>query len=93
MGRRLTFPGSAEGVITTHVDTEGLDPRWASVTVVFNATPSAQAQALPEVAGREVALHPVQAASEDPVVRESSFDPATGTVTVPARTVAVFVSA
>ncbi|WP_219911754.1 pullulanase-type alpha-1,6-glucosidase [Nonomuraea fuscirosea] len=93
VGRRLTFPGSAEGVITMHVDTEGLDPRWASVTVVFNATPSAQAQTLPEVAGREVALHPVQAASEDPVVRESSFDPATGTVTVPARTVAVFVSA
>ncbi|MEU8356768.1 pullulanase-type alpha-1,6-glucosidase [Nonomuraea sp. NPDC048882] len=91
--RRLTFPGSAEGVIAMHVDTSGLDPRWASVTVVFNATPSAQEQPLPQVAGREVAPHPVQAASDDPVVRESVFDPATGTLTVPGRTVAVFVSA
>ncbi|MFB4274131.1 pullulanase-type alpha-1,6-glucosidase [Nonomuraea sp. MTCD27] len=89
--RRLTFPDSAEGVIAMHVDTSGLDPRWKSVTVVFNATPSAHPQAMPSLAGQEVALHPVQAASDDPVVRESAFDPATGTLTVPARTVAVFV--
>ncbi|SEG97249.1 alpha-1,6-glucosidases, pullulanase-type [Nonomuraea solani] len=88
--RRLSFPASAEGVIALHVDTAGLDPRWTSVTVVFNATPSACAQAMPESAGT-VALHPVQAVSDDPVVRESAFDPATGTLTVPARTVAVFV--
>ncbi|MEV0612397.1 pullulanase-type alpha-1,6-glucosidase [Nonomuraea sp. NPDC050404] len=89
--RRLSFPASAEGVIAMRVDTGGLDPRWKSVTVVFNATPSAHAQAMPSLAGHEVALHPVQAGSDDPVVRESSFDPATGTLTVPARTVAVFV--
>ncbi|MFG1705755.1 pullulanase-type alpha-1,6-glucosidase [Nonomuraea sp. M3C6] len=91
--RRLSFPGSAEGVITMHVDTAGLDPRWKSVTVVFNATPSAHPQELPSLAGQAVSLHPVQAESGDPVVREASFDPATGTLTVPARTVAVFVQA
>ncbi|MEV0389081.1 pullulanase-type alpha-1,6-glucosidase [Nonomuraea sp. NPDC050643] len=89
--RRLSFPGSPEGVIALHVDTAGLDPRWTSVTVVFNATPSEQTQPMPALAGREVALHPVQAASDDPVVRASAFDPATGALTVPARTVAVFV--
>ncbi|MFG6192092.1 pullulanase-type alpha-1,6-glucosidase [Nonomuraea sp. JJY05] len=90
---RLTFADSADGVIAMHVDTSGLDPRWSSVTVVFNATPSTQAQPMERLAGLEVELHPVQAASGDPVVRESSFDPGTGTLTVPARTVAVFVAA
>ncbi|MFB4263584.1 pullulanase-type alpha-1,6-glucosidase [Nonomuraea sp. GTA35] len=89
--RRLSFPASAEGVIAMHVDTEGLDPRWSSVTVVFNATPSEHTQAMPSLAGRQVALHPVQAGSADAVVRTASADRATGTLTVPARTVAVFV--
>ncbi|SPM00089.1 Neopullulanase / Maltodextrin glucosidase [[Actinomadura] parvosata subsp. kistnae] len=89
--RRLTFPASPEGMITMHVDTEGLDPRWASVTVVLNATPSPATQPMPELAGRQVTLHPVQAGSDDPIVRTSAFDPATGTLTVPARTAAVFV--
>ncbi|MFI6738273.1 pullulanase-type alpha-1,6-glucosidase [Nonomuraea sp. NPDC050451] len=89
---RLTFADSADGVIAMHADTSGLDPRWSSVTVVFNATPSTQAQPMERLAGQTVALHPVQAASGDPVVRESAFDPGTGTLTVPARTVAVFVA-
>ncbi|WP_378790223.1 pullulanase-type alpha-1,6-glucosidase [Nonomuraea fastidiosa] len=92
--RRLTFPASADGVIAMHVDTSGLDERWRSVTVVFNATPWTQTQAMPPSAGQArpgVRLHPVQANSADPVVRQSSYDPATGTLTVPARTVAVFV--
>ncbi|MFC4007246.1 pullulanase-type alpha-1,6-glucosidase [Nonomuraea purpurea] len=90
--RRLTFPGSPEGVIVMHVDVSGLDAHWTSVTVVFNATPSACAQAVEPLAGRAVALHPVQAGSDDAVVRCSSFEPATDTLTVPARTVAVFVA-
>ncbi|NUT40176.1 MAG: pullulanase-type alpha-1,6-glucosidase [Thermoactinospora sp.] len=88
--RRLTFPAAPDGVIVMHVDTSGLDPRWDAVIVVLNATPSPCAQPLP---GRDIALHPVQAGSADEVVRRSSFDPATGTVTVPARTAAVFVRA
>ncbi|MET8868418.1 pullulanase-type alpha-1,6-glucosidase [Nonomuraea sp. NPDC004580] len=85
--RRLTFPDSGEGVIAMRIDTSGLDELWRSVTVVFNATPSPQAQA----AGSHVTLHPVQAESADPVVRSSSYDPSTGTLTIPGRTVAVFV--
>ena len=36
-------------------------------------------------------LHPVQAASADPIVAGSTWDAATGTLTVPGRTTAVFV--
>ncbi|MFC4529216.1 pullulanase-type alpha-1,6-glucosidase [Sphaerisporangium dianthi] len=93
--KRLSFPvgggGETPGVITMHLDSSGVDPRWKSVTVVFNATPETQAQTVAALKGAQVALHPVQAASDDPVVRRSSFDPSTGTLTVPARTVAVFV--
>ena len=36
-------------------------------------------------------LHPVQRAGADPVVKGSTFDPATGKFNIPARTTAVFV--
>jgi pullulanase/glycogen debranching enzyme len=93
--KRLSFPlsGTAEtpGVLTMRLDGRGLDRRWSSVTVVFNATPAAAKQTVPGLRGKAVALHPVQRDSADPVVRTSAFDAATGTLTVPARTVAVFV--
>ncbi|MCK2219145.1 pullulanase-type alpha-1,6-glucosidase [Actinomadura sp. ATCC 31491] len=89
--RRLTFPASPEGVIAMHVDTAGLDERWRSVTVVFNATPAERRQPVPALVGREVALHPVQAGSADPVVRASAAERGSGTLVVPGRTVAVFV--
>ncbi|MFJ6776298.1 alpha-1,6-glucosidase domain-containing protein, partial [Kitasatospora sp. NPDC091257] len=41
--------------------------------------------------GTGQALHPVQAGGADRVVQRSGFDAATGTFTVPGRTVAVFV--
>jgi hypothetical protein len=41
--------------------------------------------------GADVALHPVLARSVDPAVRAASFDAATGTFSVPGRTVAAFV--
>ncbi|MGI5291577.1 pullulanase-type alpha-1,6-glucosidase [Nonomuraea polychroma] len=89
--KRVTFPASADGVITMHIDASGLDPRWKSITVVFNATPVTHTQAMTSLAGAPVTLHPVQAAAGDPVVKQSTHDPATGTLTVPARTVSVFV--
>ncbi|AGZ43807.1 pullulanase-type alpha-1,6-glucosidase [Actinoplanes friuliensis] len=86
--KRLTFPlsGTAETpcVITMHLDGRGLDRRWKSVTVVFNATPAEAAQTVPALKGTSVALHPAQ---HEP----ATFDRATGTFKVPARTVAVFV--
>ena len=52
--------------------------------MVFNATPAAATQTVPVLKGAAVGLHPLQ--------REAaSFDRATGTFTVPARTTAVFV--
>jgi pullulanase-type alpha-1,6-glucosidase len=86
--KRLSFPlsGTAEtpGVITMHLDGRGLDRRWKSVTVVFNATPAATTQTVPALRGANVGPHPRQH-------EQGSFDRATGTFTVPARTTAVFV--
>ena len=61
------------------------------MTVVFNATPAAATQTVPALRGADVALHPVLRYSADPALRHASFDAGTGTFTVPARSVAVFV--
>ncbi|MFE7230162.1 pullulanase-type alpha-1,6-glucosidase [Streptomyces sp. NPDC057596] len=83
--RKLSFPLSGgdetPGVITM---------RLGDLVVVFNATPERQRQRVAELAGTGYRLHPVQTAGADPVVKASSYERATGTFTVPARTVAVF---
>ncbi|WP_198045697.1 pullulanase-type alpha-1,6-glucosidase [Kitasatospora mediocidica] len=94
--QRLSYPlsgtpGETPGVITMHLDGTGLAGAEKGITVVFNATPTAQTQTVAALKGSAEALHPAQAAGSDPVVKQSAFDPATGTFTVPARTVAVFV--
>ncbi|MCP8708148.1 pullulanase-type alpha-1,6-glucosidase [Streptomyces sp. AC04842] len=82
---RLSFPLSGKdetpGVITM---------RLGDLVVVFNATPERQQQRVAALAGTDHRLHPVQAAGGDAVVKTSSYATATGTFTVPARTVAVF---
>ncbi|MEU6815289.1 pullulanase-type alpha-1,6-glucosidase [Streptomyces sp. NPDC046860] len=82
---RLSFPLSGEdetpGVITM---------RLGDLVVVFNATPQRQDQHVPALAGTAYRLHPVQASGTDEVVKSASYAPASGTFTVPARTVAVF---
>ncbi len=93
--QRLTFPlsgtaGEKPGVITQHLDGRGLGT-YRSVTVVYNATPNAQTQTVNSLAGTRQDLHPVQSGGSDPVVKQAAFDRATGTFTVPACTVAVFV--
>ncbi|WP_243639477.1 pullulanase-type alpha-1,6-glucosidase [Streptacidiphilus pinicola] len=93
--QRLSFPlsgtaGETPGVITLHLDGSGLST-YRSVTVVFNATPSAQQQTLTGLVGTAQRLAPAQADGADPVVKTSTFDSATGTFTIPARTVAVYV--
>ena len=74
-------------------DTVGpnVDPALAGVLVVVNASPTAVAQKVPALAGSALALSPVQASGSDPVVTVTTWDAATGTATVPARTVAVLV--
>ncbi|MFV0136339.1 pullulanase-type alpha-1,6-glucosidase [Streptomyces sp. HMX87] len=85
---RLSFPLSGKdetpGVITM---------RLGDLVVVFNATPERREQRVEALAGTAYALHPVQAAGADEVVKESSYAAKTGTFTVPARTVAVFTAA
>ncbi|MFI9374081.1 pullulanase-type alpha-1,6-glucosidase [Streptomyces parvulus] len=85
---RLSFPLSGEdetpGVITM---------RLGDLVVVFNATPQEQRQRLSAAAGTGYRLHPAQASGADPVVREAAYAKASGTFTVPARTVAVFTRA
>ncbi|GAA4589310.1 pullulanase-type alpha-1,6-glucosidase [Actinoplanes octamycinicus] len=92
---RVAFPLSGKdetpGVITMTLDARGLDGKWKSITVVFNSTASTATPKVPALAGARVTLHPVQQASADPLVRTASFAPATGTFSVPARTVSVFV--
>ncbi|MFJ8627148.1 pullulanase-type alpha-1,6-glucosidase [Kitasatospora sp. NPDC093550] len=94
--QRLSYPlsgtaGETPGVITLHLDGTGLAGAEKGLTVVFNATPTAQAQTVTALRGTDQALHPVQAGGADQVVKRSGFDTATGTFTVPGRTVAVFV--
>ena len=95
MQKRLSFPlsGAAEtpGVVTMTLDGRGIDRTWKSVTVVFNGTSAATTQTVPALAGKAVTLHPVQRGSADPLARTATFTRATGALSVPARTVSVFV--
>ena len=68
-----------------------LDKGADSLVVLFNATDDPVTYTLPTAKGARIALHPVQAASADPVIRTASFDPALGAFTVPARSTAVYV--
>ena len=59
--------------------------------VVFNSTNAAVTQQVPGLTGANLSLSPVQVAGSDPVVKQTTWSSATGTATVPARTVAVLV--
>ncbi|MFF3345591.1 pullulanase-type alpha-1,6-glucosidase [Streptomyces sp. NPDC002779] len=82
---KLAFPLSGRdetpGVITMTL---------GDLVVVFNATPETQEQRIAELAGKGYALHEVQAAGADLIVRTSSYEKESGTFAVPGRTVAVF---
>ncbi|MDN5766431.1 MAG: pullulanase-type alpha-1,6-glucosidase [Humibacillus sp.] len=95
---KVSFPASGTsdahpGVIVMRIDdTVGadVDPTLRGVVVVFNATPQAVTQKVTGVSG-PLTLSPVQASGSDAVVKTSAYDAATSSLTVPARTVAVFV--
>ncbi|MBE2268696.1 MAG: pullulanase-type alpha-1,6-glucosidase [Anaerolinea sp.] len=96
---RVTFQNTGvdqiPGLIVMSIsDLEGenLDPVYGYVVVLFNASNQTQTFTLDGVANYPLALHPVQAASADPIVQTAGFDAATGTFTVPALTTAVFVA-
>jgi hypothetical protein len=95
---KVSFPVSGtddahEGVIVMRIDdTLGadVDPALRGLVVVFNATPDPVDQKVPGLTG-PVALSPVQADGADSVVKSAAYDAGSSTLTVPARTVAVFV--
>jgi pullulanase-type alpha-1,6-glucosidase len=92
--RRLTFPlgGPHEtpGVIVMCLDGTGLDTRWGTLVVVFNATSSAAVETVPSLAGLHLRLHPELTASADPLLRTATA--ADGVLTVPPHSVPVFVA-
>ncbi|WP_024287088.1 pullulanase-type alpha-1,6-glucosidase [Cellulomonas sp. KRMCY2] len=96
--QKVTFPNSgpdaAPGVIVMRVDdTVGrdVDRRLDGLLVVFNASDEEITVPVDGLAGTTYALSPVLAAGSDDVVRQTGWDVATGTVTVPARTVTALV--
>ncbi|MGL4257894.1 MAG: pullulanase-type alpha-1,6-glucosidase, partial [Microbacterium sp.] len=98
--QKVTFPNSGPdatpGVIVMLVDDRvgaDIDPALAGALVVFNASPEATTQTVPALAGRGFALTSAQANGSDAVVKTTGWDAATGTITVPARSVAVLVEA
>jgi len=93
--QKVSFPSGAPGVIVLLIDDTagpGVDPDLSRVLVVFNATPFATTQFVPGAVGVEFALHPIQAAGPDPIVRTAAFTRTSGAFSVPPRTVAVFVA-
>ncbi len=96
---KVTFPASGTadaipGVIAMRIDdTVGADVDAAlkGLVVVFNATPGQVTQPVPGTAGLALSLSAIQAGGTDPVVKTATWNATTGSATVPARTVAVFV--
>ncbi|MCC2031694.1 pullulanase-type alpha-1,6-glucosidase [Microbacterium allomyrinae] len=98
IGQKVTFPGSgpdaAPGVLTMLIDDlvgDDVDPKLDGALVVFNSSPDAATQVVPELAGRSFALTPALAKGSDAVVKTTTWDAATGTITVPARSAVVLV--
>ncbi|MGC5224651.1 pullulanase-type alpha-1,6-glucosidase [Micromonospora sp. DT81.3] len=95
---KVSFPNggadAAPGVITMLIDDlvgEDVDPELEGALLVFNASPDPVTQTVGTLAGRAFALADAQANGADAVVKTTTWDAATGTVTVPARSVAVLV--
>ncbi|WP_246958229.1 pullulanase-type alpha-1,6-glucosidase [Brachybacterium sp. Marseille-Q7125] len=97
--QKVTFPGAGPeatpGLLVMRVDDtvgEDTDPALDGLVTVFNASDEPITEQIEGMAGLEYTLHPVQAEGADPVVKESTWDTASGTVTIPAHTVAVFIA-
>jgi pullulanase-type alpha-1,6-glucosidase len=87
-------PDATPGVVVMRVDdTVGrdVDRSLDGLLVVFNASPDTVSVPVDGLAMTSWKLSPVQARGSDPVVKQTTWASATGTVTVPGRTVAVLV--
>ena len=68
---------------------QGIDGDVNAVLVVFNASPHSAEKSLRSLKGRRFALSQVQTHGADDTVRQTRWEPDTGTFKVPPRTVAV----
>ncbi|MBW9109171.1 pullulanase-type alpha-1,6-glucosidase [Microbacterium ureisolvens] len=98
IGEKVTFPNSGTdadpGVIVMLIDDlvgKDVDPTLKGALVVFNAGTEATSQTIAELKGRSFALTPALANGSDAVVKTTTWNASTGTVTVPARTAVVLV--
>jgi pullulanase len=94
--KSLTFlnvgPNQLPGLIVMRLsNTEGLDPNYDEILVLFNGDVKPVSFSDASFAGNAYLLHPVQQSSVDPVVRTASFDASNNTFYVPGLTSAVFV--
>jgi pullulanase-type alpha-1,6-glucosidase len=89
-----TGPEQIPGLIVMSLSDQvgaDLDPQFDRIVVLFNANDEAQTFTLAEVAGAEMVLHPVLAASSDGRYTEMSYNATSGTFALPGRSTAVFV--
>jgi pullulanase-type alpha-1,6-glucosidase len=84
-------PGLVVMTVSDQLDPD-LDANHEKIVVLINANDEFQTFIAAEMAGTKLALHPVQRASVDPVVRNAGYNWTTGTFFIPARTAAVFVA-
>ena len=94
---RLTFynngPDQLPGLIVMGLSDAAdpdLDPAREQVVVLINANDETQTFTDASLAGMDLALNATQANGVDDVVKTASYDPASGSFTVPGRTAAVF---
>lgn len=86
-------PNQTPGLIVMKLDADGGDfERFQHIVVVFNANNAQVAFQNAALVGLQLRLHEVQRHSSDAVVKQSTFDSGSGTVTVPGLTTAVFVA-
>jgi pullulanase len=87
-----TGQNQTAGLIVMRLDDHGHNYGGAHHLVVyFNAANSTTTYTNATLTGLKLHLHLAQLSSTDAVVRQSTFDPKTGTATIPALTTAVFV--
>jgi pullulanase len=95
--QNLTFlnvgPDQTPGLIVMKLDANGGNYGiYKHVVVLFNATNAPVSFTSSQLQGLGLHLHPVQQNSSDPATRQATFNPKTGSATVPALTTAVFLA-
>jgi len=87
-----TGPSQIPGLLVMNIRDENATDGITDAVVFFNASKEQQAFHIADYAGRSMRLHPVQQASTDPSLSESTVFQSSGDFIVPGRTTAVFVN-